>query len=88
MSATTNAILVLGCHGQVAQELAKVGREQRRPLVLAGRDTLDLITAHDPLALLDRYRPRAVINAAAFSAVHHAEQTPQPTIRLNAQVPA
>ncbi len=84
----SDPILVLGCHGQVAQELAKVARLEGRRIVLAGRETLDLISDPDPLRLLDQHRPCAVINAAAFSAVDQAEKEPAPAFRLNAEVPA
>jgi len=80
-------ILVLGCHGQVASELEKVAAQEGRRVMLAGRDVLDLITAEEPTILLDRYRPAAVINAAAFSAVDDAERQPEPAFRLNGEVP-
>lgn len=79
--------LVLGEHGQLAQQLAKVARREDRRIVLAGRDTLDLIAAADPTVLLDLFKPDAVINAAAFSAVDAAQDEKAACDRLNAEVP-
>ncbi len=81
------SFLVLGEHGQLAQQLAKVAGREGRRLTLAGRDTLDLIAAPDPTVLIDRFQPDAVINAAAFSAVDAAEDEKAACDRLNAEVP-
>jgi dTDP-4-dehydrorhamnose reductase len=80
-------ILVLGEHGQVATELAKVATREARNVVFAGRDTLDLISAPNPTVLIDRINPSAVINAAAYSAVDAAESDRQASFRLNSEVP-
>lgn len=80
-------ILVLGARGQLAQELLLLARARRRALVVLGRETLDLATLADPGALLDRERPAAVINAAAFSGVDLAERQPVDAFRLNRDMP-
>ncbi|WP_439814810.1 dTDP-4-dehydrorhamnose reductase [Zavarzinia sp. CC-PAN008] len=77
-------ILVLGRHGQVAQELARhgpatgctvacVGREQAQPASVA--------------ALIADARPVAVINAAAYNAVDQAEQEEALAMAVNATLP-
>jgi dTDP-4-dehydrorhamnose reductase len=62
-------ILVFGKTGQVATELQRLG-----DVVALGRDQADL---SNPAACADAIRtlaPRAVINAAAYTAVDRAEE--------------
>jgi dTDP-4-dehydrorhamnose reductase len=80
-------ILVLGHQGQLATEIAKVAQDFSQDVVFSGRDTLDLISATDPVALLDQFSPAAVINAAAYSAVDAAEGDQTRAMRLNGEVP-
>jgi len=76
-------ILVFGKTGQVATEL------QRQADVLAlGRDAADLT---DPAACAEailRYKPGAVINAAAYTAVDQAESDEDTATRVNGAAPA
>ena len=68
-------ILVFGKTGQVATELQRLGN-----VVTLGRDQADL---SDPAACADAIRthaPRAVINAAAYTAVDN--RTPRVTSRI------
>lgn len=79
-------VLVLGRGGQVARELARVLPRELAPR-FAGRETLDLITA-DVEAFVHDLAPDAVVNAAAYTAVDHAEAEPEAAFRLNRDVPA
>lgn len=81
----SSEVLVFGRTGQVAQELAKRAPGLAAPLRLYGRETLDLLT-EDPGRLIRGRRPRAVINAAAHTAVDRAESEESLALRLNAEV--
>lgn len=78
-----DGLLIFGKTGQVALELARIAPDAR----FAGRDEADLTDPAACAALIRHARPRAVINAAAYTAVDRAE-TDQATARLvNADAP-
>ena len=75
-------ILVFGKTGQVATELQRSG-----DVLALGRDQADL---SDPVACAQRIRalaPRAVINAAAYTAVDKAEQDEELATIINGDAP-
>ena len=75
-------ILVFGKTGQVATELQRLGG-----VVALGRDQTDL---SDPAACSDAirtYAPRAVINAAAYTAVDRAEEEEALATLINGDAP-
>ena len=75
-------ILVFGKTGQVATELQRLG-----DVVALGRDQADLA---DPAACADAIRthaPRAVINAAAYTAVDRAEEEEALATLINGDAP-
>ncbi len=76
-------LLVFGRSGQLAREL------QRRGEVLAlGRDEADLADPAACAARIAEIGPRAVINAAAFTAVDRAEEEEAMAFTVNAEAPA
>ncbi len=79
-------LLVFGARGQVASEIGRIAAGLGFEPTLAGREAVDLGRA-DGVGLIDRLRPGAVINAAAYTAVDRAEQEPAEAFRLNAEVP-
>lgn len=89
--------LVLGANGQVGQELlrALAGTGPLLATTRSGRlpdgsacETADLDRPQTLSALLDRLRPTAVVNAAAYTAVDRAEQDRDAALRANAEAPA
>lgn len=78
-------ILVLGCSGQVARELASLGAEQS--VTCLGRNGLDLGVPGKVATEIHRSRPRFVINAAAYTAVDKAEAEQTQAWRLNVEAP-
>ena len=75
-------IFVFGKTGQVATELQRLGG-----VVALGRDEVDLC---DPAACADvikRHAPKAVINAAAYTAVDHAENEEDLATIINGDAP-
>ena len=75
-------VLVFGQTGQVARALVRAG-----PVTALGRDVADLT---DPDACADQIRqhaPRAVINAAAYTAVDRAEEEEALAHQINADAP-
>jgi len=81
-------ILVFGRTGQVARELALRGAATGRALRFAGRETLDLAVPDKVDDLIAAVAPRAVINAAAYTAVDRAEREPDAAYALNRDAPA
>lgn len=89
-------VLVLGGNGQVGQELlralAPLGRvvATTRSGVLpdgSACETADFSQPDSLPALLDRLKPSAVVNAAAYTAVDRAEQEPEAAFAANAHAP-
>lgn len=75
-------VLVIGKTGQVARELARL------PGVLCiGRDEADLTAPEQCSHAIHAYGPRAVINAAAYTAVDRAEQEEALATLINADAP-
>jgi len=78
-----SGVLVFGRTGQVARELQKLA-----PVWALGRDAADLARAGACAAAIKAYRPRAVINAAAYTAVDRAEDEEDLATAINGAAPA
>ncbi len=78
-----DGLLVFGRTGQVARELARLAPGAR----FAGREDADLSDPAACAGLIRAVRPRAVINAAAWTAVDRAESEPDAARRVNADAP-
>lgn len=76
-------LLVFGRTGQVARELAALAPEA----TCLGRDRADLTDPAACAALIREARPRAVINAAAYTAVDRAETDADTARLVNADAP-
>ncbi|WP_295921459.1 dTDP-4-dehydrorhamnose reductase [uncultured Xanthomonas sp.] len=91
------SVLVFGGNGQVGQELLRALAGQG-PVVATTRsgqlpdgsacERADFDQPQTLVALLDRLRPSAVVNAAAYTAVDRAEQDAEAAHRANAESPA
>ncbi|MFV0408801.1 MAG: dTDP-4-dehydrorhamnose reductase [Paracoccus sp. (in: a-proteobacteria)] len=78
-----DGLLIFGKTGQVALELARIAPDAR----FAGRDEADLTDPAACAALILSVRPRAVINAAAYTAVDKAETETETAALVNAAAP-
>lgn len=78
-----SAILVFGRSGQVATELQRLGG-----VLALGRDQVDLSDPAACAAAINAHRPRAVINAAAYTAVDRAEEEEALATLINGEAPA
>jgi len=77
-------ILVFGRTGQVATELAR----QSQAVTCLGRDAADLTDPAACAAAIETHDPRAVINAAAWTAVDRAEEHEAEASAVNGDAPA
>lgn len=77
-------ILVFGRTGQVARELARIAPDATR----LGRDQADLTDAQACVDAIHAHAPRAVINAAAHTAVDRAEAEEDLAVAINGTAPA
>ena len=75
-------ILVFGTTGQVATEL-----RAQAPVTALGRDAADLTDPAACAAAIHAHRPRAVINAAAYTAVDRAEAEEALATLIDAEAP-
>jgi len=78
-----NDLLVFGCTGQVARELRHLA-----PVLALGRDAADLAQPGACAEAIHAHRPRAVINAAAYTAVDRAEDEEPLATAINGAAPA
>jgi dTDP-4-dehydrorhamnose reductase len=76
-------ILVAGKTGQLARSFAEEGRLRGVPLIAQGRPHLDLADAGSVERAVAAAAPRAIINAAAYTAVDQAEAEPALAFALN-----
>jgi dTDP-4-dehydrorhamnose reductase len=81
---TVPKLLVFGRNGQVAQELARA----RADIRCLGRAEVDLSEPEACAEAVLAHRPRAVINAAAWTAVDRAESEEASARVVNAEAPA
>ena len=84
-----SSILIFGHSGQIATELAIASWTPGTDIHCLGRGDLDLrLTSADEIAaVLHRFTPSLVINAAAYTAVDRAESAPDTAYALNATAP-
>jgi dTDP-4-dehydrorhamnose reductase len=80
-------ILLTGATGQVGWELHRTLAPLGRVLPLR-RDDVDLADADALRAVVRARRPALVVNAAAYTAVDHAESEPERAFAVNAGAPA
>jgi dTDP-4-dehydrorhamnose reductase len=76
-------ILVAGKTGQVARAIAELARERGIALVTAGRPELDIENADSIGRMVTAVAPRAIVNAAAYTAVDNAETEPDKAYSIN-----
>ena len=81
-------LLVFGRTGQVARELRHLAAVQAPDLLALGRDAADLAQSGACAAAIRAHRPRAVINAAAYTAVDRAEEEETLATTVNGAAPA
>ena len=82
MLSKNNQILVFGRTGQVAREIQHLGQVKA-----LGRDIADLSYPESCVAAIYAHRPRAVINAAAFTAVDLCEEQEELALTINSVAP-
>ena len=75
-------ILVFGKTGQVATEL-----QSHKDVISIGRDEADLSIPTTCTEAIQRYKPCAVINAAAYTAVDQAESEEHLANKVNGEAP-
>jgi dTDP-4-dehydrorhamnose reductase len=81
------SILVFGSDGQVGREVKAYLENLNIPAIFLGRSQCDLSDAVELLAVLNRYRPQIIINAAAYTAVDKAESEINLADAINAKAP-
>src|SRR4029079_16971004 len=76
-------ILVVGETGQLARALTTLAGERAIPLVTAGRPDLDLEDVSSIEPIITAVAPKAIVNAAAYTAVDTAESEPERAFAVN-----
>ena len=76
-------ILVAGATGQLARSLIDVGKQRAIPIVAVGRPELDMENGESIDHAVRAVQPRAIINAAAYTAVDVAESEPERAFAVN-----
>jgi dTDP-4-dehydrorhamnose reductase len=77
-------VAVIGRSGQVAHALSEAGRDHSAEVIGLGRPVLDLSVPGSVLPALRAVSPDIIINAAAYTAVDHAETEPDLAQSVNA----
>ena len=76
-------ILVAGKSGQLARCLVDIGKLRALPIVAFGRAEFDLENSCSIDRVVDAVLPRAIVNAAAYTAVDKAESEPERAFAVN-----
>ena len=85
---TARRWLVTGAQGQLGHHLHAVLAAAGADAVCLGRPELDITSAADVAAAIERHRPDVVVNAAAYTAVDAAESDEARARAVNADGPA
>jgi dTDP-4-dehydrorhamnose reductase len=80
-------LLIVGAHGQLGRELVGETRQRHILSIAVGRDDLDITEREAVRRCLLETAPRAIINAAAYTAVDKAESEPEAAHAINALGP-
>jgi len=82
-------ILVTGCSGQLGKALGEIAAavqgDEQRTVAFTDRTEIDLARPETIAPALARHTPDVVINAAAYTAVDHAEDEPDLAFAVNAE---
>lgn len=81
------SILVFGRAGQLASDLQHAAAMQGVTLFALGRNDIDICDRDSILRAIDRVKPKALINAAAYTNVDGAESDAEAAFRLNETAP-
>jgi dTDP-4-dehydrorhamnose reductase len=81
------SILVFGRAGQLATDLQNAARRRDLALTALGRSDIDICDRDAILRAIDRFKPNALINAAAYTNVDGAESEGEAAFRLNETAP-
>jgi len=77
-------VLITGCKGQVGQELMLLAQRYGCEAIGFDRDSLDITDQSTVENVIQQYKPDAVINAAAYTAVDKAEIDKTAAFAVNA----
>ena len=83
MTETGHALLVFGGAGQVGRAFAEIAPPEGWSVTALGHAEADVTDPASVEEALKRYRPAAVVNAAAYTAVDKAESEPDVCMRIN-----
>ncbi|NOT12961.1 MAG: dTDP-4-dehydrorhamnose reductase [Methylococcaceae bacterium] len=79
-------ILLTGCHGQIGWELVR-SLLPLGELICITRAQADFTKLHELRELIQKHRPKVIVNAAAYTAVDKAEQESGRAFLINAEAP-
>lgn len=76
-------VLIVGSNGQLASELM-LSNPIGEQCIAIGSSILDISSSEACVSILSKYKPKVVINAAAYTAVDTAEQESEKAFSINA----
>lgn len=80
-------LLIIGATGTLGQAFARICTHRGLPFVLTGRPDLDITEEASIAAAFDRHKPWAIINAAGFTPLAQANESPDDCFRINVKGP-
>ncbi len=81
-------IIVFGCDGQIGKALQICLKNHSSPVVFLGRLDCDLSHEIAIIEVLERYQPKVIVNAAAYTDVDKAESERELAFAINFKAPA
>ena len=76
-------VIIIGKSGTLGKAFAKICKERNIPHFLLGRDESDICNENLLIAMVERYRPWAIINAAGYVEVDEAENDKDACYKAN-----
>ena len=78
-------LVVCGAGGMLGQDVVRAARFTNHEVAALDRDALDVSDQRAVRRAMDRERPAAVVNCAAYTAVDSAQEEPDAAMRLNSE---
>ncbi len=77
-------IIVFGADGQLGQSLKKINNKKEK-IIYLNKKTCDITKYHELKKIFDQYRPKFIVNAAAYTNVPLAEKYKKKSYNINAK---
>jgi dTDP-4-dehydrorhamnose reductase len=81
-------LLIIGKTGTLGNAFIKICEQRSIPFIATGRQEINVLDENNIQAIIEKYKPWAIINASGYVRVDEAELNPSECFAMNATAPA